>query len=173
MKTSLSNLSARLVDIGKAAAFVLISSTGLAIVTSQSAAQSLDDIALNVYKEETCGCCVGWIEHMKEHSFESTIFHPKNLNSVKAELGIKTEWQSCHTAVTEEGFLFEGHIPAKFIVAFLAEPPANALGLAVPGMPIGGPGMEMGDRFTPYDILLMKKDGSSEIFASIKSKADQ
>ena len=84
MKTSLSNLSARLVDIGKATTFVLISSTGLAIVASQSAAQSLDDIALNVYKEETCGCCVGWIKHMKEHSFESTIFHPKNLNSVKA-----------------------------------------------------------------------------------------
>ncbi len=173
MKPTLSSLLTRLVTTGKAAAFILISTAGLAIITNHSAAQSLDGIALNVYKEETCGCCVGWIEHMKEHSFESSIFHPKNLNSVKAELGIKTEWQSCHTAVTKEGFLFEGHIPAKFITAFLAEPPANSLGLAVPGMPIGGPGMEMGDRFTPYDILLMMKDGSSEIFASIKSKADQ
>ncbi len=136
-------------------------------------AQSLDDIVLNVYKEVTCGCCNGWIEHMDEHGYSSNIFHPANLNAVKAELGIKPEWQSCHTAVTKEGFLFEGHVPEKYITQFLAAPPQGALGLAVPGMPIGAPGMEMGNRFMPYDILLMKKDGSSEVFASIKSAEDQ
>lgn len=136
-------------------------------------AQSLDDIVLNVYKDVTCGCCNGWIEHMDERGYTSNIFHPANLNAVKAELGIRPEWQSCHTAVTKEGFLFEGHVPEKYIAQFLAAPPDGALGLAVPGMPIGAPGMEMGNRFTPYDIILMKKDGSSEVFASIKSKDDQ
>lgn len=136
-------------------------------------AQSIEDVTLNVYKEETCGCCVGWIDHMDERGYASTIFHPRDLNGVKEELGIKPEWQSCHTAVTEAGFLFEGHIPEKFIAQFLAAPPAGALGLAVPGMPIGGPGMEIGDQFTPYDVLLINKDGTSSVFASVKSKADQ
>lgn len=136
-------------------------------------AQSIDDVTLDVYKSETCGCCEGWIDHMTANGYESTIFHPRDLNAVKAELGLKPEWQSCHTAVTEQGYLFEGHIPEKFVAQFLANPPANALGLAVPGMPIGGPGMEMGDRFTPYDILLLFKDGSSKVFAKIESPDQQ
>lgn len=136
-------------------------------------AQSIDDITLNVYKEPTCGCCVGWIEHMDDNGYASTVHHPSNLGAVKAELGLKPEWVSCHTAVTDEGFVFEGHIPEKFIDQFLANPPQGALGLAVPGMPIGGPGMEMGDQFTPYDILLINKDGSSSVFASIKSIEEQ
>ena len=138
-----------------------------------SGAQSIDDITLNVYKEPTCGCCVGWIEHMDENGYASTVHHPRNLGAVKAELGLQPEWVSCHTAVTDEGFVFEGHIPEKFIDQFLANPPKGALGLAVPGMPIGGPGMEMGDQFTPYDILLINKDGSSSVFASIKSIEEQ
>ncbi len=146
----------------------------LVILFSPTAsAQSIDDVVINVYKSESCGCCVGWIEHMDAHNYHSTIFHPSDLDAVKQELGIKPEWASCHTAVTQEGYLFEGHIPAKFIDQFLANPPAGALGLTVPGMPIGGPGMEMGNRFTPYDILLMNKDGTSTVFASIKSAADQ
>ncbi len=145
----------------------------LSLAGAQASAQSLDDIVLNVYKSPTCGCCEGWIKHMDERGYSSNVFHPAKLNEMKAELGIKSVWQSCHTAVTEEGFLFEGHIPEKFIAQFLASPPDGALGLTVPGMPIGGPGMEMGDRFTPYDVLLMNKDGTSSVFASVKSKADQ
>lgn len=142
------------------------------LLAPASMAQSIDDITLNVYKEPTCGCCVGWIEHMDANGYASTVHHPSNIGAVKAELGLKPEWVSCHTAVTAEGYVFEGHIPEKFIDQFLAAPPQGALGLAVPGMPIGGPGMEMGDRFTPYDILLINKDGSHSVFASIKS-ADQ
>ena len=136
-------------------------------------AQSINDITLNVYKELTCGCCVGWIEHMDERGYSSNVHHPRDIGKVKAELGLKPEWTSCHTAVTQEGFIFEGHIPEKFIAQFLAAPPDGAMGLAVPGMPIGGPGMEMGNRFTPYDILLINKDGSHSVFASIKSAAEQ
>ncbi|MFN3164704.1 MAG: DUF411 domain-containing protein [Pseudohongiellaceae bacterium] len=143
------------------------------LIAPLSSAQSIEDITLNVYKSETCGCCQGWIDHMTDHGYESKVFHPSDLNAVKAELGLKPEWQSCHTAVSRDGYLFEGHIPEKFIARFLASPPSGALGLAVPGMPIGGPGMEMGNRFTPYDILLIKKDGSSEVYASIANAAEQ
>jgi hypothetical protein len=128
---------------------------------------------LNVYKEVTCGCCVGWIQHMDERGYSSNVFHPTDIQAVKDDLGLKPKWHSCHTAVTKEGYIFEGHIPEKFIAQFLVAPPQGALGLAVPGMPIGGPGMEIGNRFTPYDILLIKKDGSHEVFASIDSADKQ
>ena len=141
--------------------------------TPSAAAQSIDDITLNVYKEITCGCCVGWIEHMDEHGYQSTVSHPANINQVKLDLGLQPQFHSCHTAVTASGYIFEGHIPEKYIDMFLADPPENAMGLAVPGMPIGGPGMEIGDRFTPYKILLLRRDGYAEVFAEINSKADQ
>ena len=136
-------------------------------------AQSIKAVTLNVYKEPTCGCCSGWIEHMDDKGYTSNVHHPRNISLVKAELGLKAEWTSCHTAVTTEGFIFEGHIPEKFIAQFLASPPEGAIGLAVPGMPIGGPGMEMGNRFTPYDILLINKDGSHTVFASINTVSGQ
>jgi len=143
------------------------------IIAPATGAQSIDDVTLNVYKEPTCGCCEGWIAHMGENGYSSIIHHPQNIGIVKAELGLRPEWVSCHTAVNEDGYVFEGHIPEKFIDQFLAAPPAGALGLAVPGMPIGGPGMEMGDRFTPYDILLINKNGTHSVFASIKSADEQ
>jgi len=142
-----------------------------------SAESALNQLASNtswdVYKSETCGCCVNWIEHMNAHGFDSKIHHPADLNAVKAELGVLPQWQSCHTAVTTEGYLFEGHIPAKYIQQFLSNPPADALGLAVPGMPLGSPGMEVGNQFNPYNVLQMNKDGSSKIYASITSPDQQ
>lgn len=144
-----------------------------ALIAPTAISQSIDDVTLNVYKADSCTCCVGWIKHMDDHGFASKVIHPKDLNGVKEELGVKREWQSCHTAVTEDGYVFEGHVPSKFIAQFLASPPANALGLAVPGMPMGTPGMEMGARFSPYDIILMKKDGSSEIYAEIRAIDEQ
>lgn len=143
------------------------------VAAGPALSQSLADVTLNVFKDENCGCCVGWIDHMQESGFASKINHPRDLNGVKEELGVLPKWQSCHTAVTQGGYVFEGHIPAKYIEQFLANPPAGALGLAVPGMPLGSPGMEMGERFTPYDIILMNKDGSSSVFAHVPSAAAQ
>jgi hypothetical protein len=145
----------------------------LLVAAGSALSQSLTDATLNVYKDENCGCCVGWIDHMQEAGFASKINHPRDLNGVKEDLGVLPKWQSCHTAVTKGGYVFEGHIPAKYIEQFLASPPEGALGLAVPGMPLGSPGMEMGGRFTPYDIVLMNKDGSSSVFAHVPSAAAQ
>lgn len=145
----------------------------LLVAAGSALSQSLTDTTLNVFKDENCGCCVGWIDHMQEAGFASKINHPRDLNGVKEDLGVLPKWQSCHTAVTKGGYVFEGHIPAKYIEQFLASPPEGALGLAVPGMPLGSPGMEMGGRFTPYDIVLMNKDGSSSVFAHVPSAAAQ
>lgn len=151
----------------------LVFSVALAAAASQSSAQSLDDVVLNVHKETTCGCCNGWVDHVNERGFTSVINHPENIAAVKEELGVLPKWQSCHTAVSPEGFLFEGHVPAKYITQFLSAPPSDALGLAAPGMPMGSPGMDFGDAFTPYDIILMMKDGSSKVFAKVETKAEQ
>ena len=134
----------------------------LLVAAGPALSQSLADATLDVFKDENCGCCVGWVDHMQEAGFASKINHPRDLNGVKEELGVLPKWQSCHTAVTKGGYVLEGHIPAKYIEQFRASPPEGALGLAVPGMPLGSPGMEMGGRFTPYDIVLMNKDGSSD-----------
>ena len=128
---------------------------------------------LTVLKSPTCGCCVKWMEHLHDNGFSTAVEEPENLEQQKAQLGIGPRYRSCHTAVSAQGFVFEGHVPSKFIHAFLAAPPEGSIGLSVPGMPVGSPGMEVGDRFMPYQILLLQKDGSTEIFAEINSALDQ
>ncbi len=130
-------------------------------------------IAMDLYKSPTCGCCGKWAEHAEDRGFSLTTHHPADLNKVKLERGVAASYQSCHTAVSAEGFVFEGHIPARFIQQFLAAPPADAIGLAVPAMPAGSPGMEMGDRFTPYQVLLLKRDGSAAVFAEVNTPLEQ
>ena len=125
----------------------LLFCAAIALTGTGLSAQSLDDITLDVYKLETCGCCVGWIEHMDQRGFASKIIHPRDMNGVKEDSGVLPKWQSCHTAVTKEGFVFEGHIPAKYISRFLESPPPNALGLAGTGYAHGRPGNGNGRPF--------------------------
>ena len=129
--------------------------------------QTTDKISLKVYKSRTCGCCQLWIDHAESFGFETSAHHPDNLNKLKADNGIAYRYQSCHTAISNDGYVFEGHIPASLIDRFLENPPHDALGLAVPGMPVGSPGMEMGERFEEYDVLLLNKDGSSTVYQHI------
>ncbi|MEH6492482.1 DUF411 domain-containing protein [Halopseudomonas sp.] len=128
---------------------------------------------LQVFKSPTCGCCEGWIEHADQAGFSTEAQHPADLAGLKTEYGIAPQYRSCHTAVSADGYVFEGHVPARYVQAFLAEPPEQAIGLAVPGMPVGSPGMEMGDDFMPYAVMLLKRDGGAEVYAQIDSPADQ
>lgn len=130
-------------------------------------------IQMNVFKSPTCGCCGEWVEHIEERGFATTSNHPKDLAGLKKELGIAPEYQSCHTGVTNNGYVFEGHIPAHLIKQFLASPPKDAIGLAVPGMPMGSPGMEMGDHFSAYDVLLLNKDGTTKVYAKVDNADSQ
>ena len=117
---------------------------------------------VTVYKSPTCGCCVAWVEHLQEHGFPVETVDVGDPQGVKAEYGIPAELQSCHTAVVD-GYVVEGHVPAADVKRLLAEQP-EAGGLAVPGMPIGSPGMEQGDTVQPYDVLLID-DGQASVFA--------
>jgi len=130
-------------------------------------------IPIDVYKDPSCGCCANWIDQMTERNFQSTIHHPRDLNAIKLQQGFVPQLQSCHTAVTAQGYAFEGHVPPKLVSQFLQNPPANARGLAVPGMPMGSPGMEMGGRFQPYDVIQLNTDGSTRVYAEIRNAADQ
>ena len=126
------------------------------------------DFELLVHKTPTCGCCKMWVKHIEENGFIAQIRDHTNLNSIKETYDIKPEYRSCHTSVSSNGYIFEGHIPAKFIEQFLSEEHPNAIGLSVPGMPLGSPGMEFEGRFMPYDVLILFKDGTSKVYAEVR-----
>lgn len=124
-----------------------------------------------VYKDPQCGCCSKWIEHMESAGFKPEPKDTQDLSGIKREFGLKPDQQSCHTGVWSSGdkrYVFEGHIPASLVQRFLDAPPQNARGLLVPGMPVGSPGMEYGDQRMPYEVLLLKNDGSTEVYARIE-----
>ena len=118
---------------------------------------------LSVTKAPWCGCCNAWIDHMKAAGYDVDVHEMDDLSALKVRLGIAPKHQSCHTGEIE-GYVIEGHVPAADVERLLAERP-DAIGLSVPGMPVGSPGMEMGDRKDAYDVLLIKKDGSTEVFS--------
>ena len=128
---------------------------------------------LEVYKSPTCSCCEKWLEHVDQHGFSSKAYNQTDLAAFKSNKGIAPQYRSCHTAVSKDGYVFEGHVPAKFIHQFLAKPPKNAIGLSVPAMPIGTPGMEVGNKFMPYQVILLKADGSYDIYAELNNYQEQ
>ena len=154
------------------ATFVFFSAF-FALSSAAVAETGAETIHLDVYKSPTCGCCSLWMDHMAEHGFTSTPHHPDALGALKNELGVPLRYGSCHTGVTKDGYVFEGHVPARYVRQFLANPPEGALGLAVPAMPLGSPGMEYQNKFMPYDVLLLGKDGSVDVYASVESYEQQ
>ena len=120
--------------------------------------------AVEVWKDPSCGCCNDWIAHMREHDFDVTA-HDVGGNAVRARLGLPRRYASCHTALVE-GYVVEGHVAAAEVRRLLHERP-DALGLAVPGMPVGSPGMDgpvYGGRQDTYETLLVLRDGRSRVF---------
>jgi hypothetical protein len=121
---------------------------------------------VEVWKSPTCGCCKDWVAHLEAHGFVVKVSDVGN-TGMRGRLGVPAALGSCHTALVG-GYAIEGHVPARDIQRLLAERP-SAVGLAVPGMPIGSPGMdgpEYGSRRDRYDVLLLRKDGSTAVFAS-------
>ena len=128
---------------------------------------------LTVYKDPNCDCCGKWIDHMNQAGFVTEAIVMDDLKPIKEKYGIKPDFRSCHTAVSKDGYVFEGHVPAKLVKQFLSQPRTDAIGLSVPAMVVGSPGMEMGEKFMPYQVLLLKKDGSSEVYAKINQASEQ
>ena len=123
-------------------------------------------VLVEVWKDPNCGCCKDWVQHLQDNGFAVKVNDTGN-NAMRAKLGIPPKLGSCHTALVG-GYAVEGHVPAKDIQRLLKDKPA-AVGLTVPGMPVGSPGMDgkiYGDRRDPYDVLLVLKDGGTRVFAS-------
>ena len=122
--------------------------------------------SIEVWKSATCECCGAWVKHLEANGFTVKVnaAEPSALASLKRQAGIGDKLASCHTAMID-GYVIEGHVPGTDIKRLIAERP-EAIGLTVPGMPVGSPGMEQGAEFEPYDVLLIKKDGTTETFAS-------
>lgn len=118
---------------------------------------------MTVFKSPTCGCCNAWIDHIRAAGIEVTAENSNDMGAVKQRLNVPQDMWSCHTGVID-GYVIEGHVPATDVARIIAEKP-DALGLAVPGMPVGSPGMEMGDRRDPYTVWLMS-DEQPEAYAS-------
>ena len=121
---------------------------------------------VEMWKDPSCGCCQDWVEHMQANGFTFTV-HETGNTGARSRLGMPQKLGSCHTAVVG-GYVLEGHVPASDVRKLLQQKP-RALGLAVPGMPVGSPGMDgavYGDRRDPYDVLLVARDGSTKVFSS-------
>ena len=118
---------------------------------------------LTVYKDPSCGCCTQWVKHMSSNGFVVTVRDVSNMDEVKATMGVPKSLQSCHTAVLGK-YVFEGHVPADVVKKFVASNPTT-LGLAVPGMPAGSPGMETGGAADHYDVVEFDRTGKTRVFA--------
>ena len=127
---------------------------------------------IEVWKAPTCGCCKDWVRHLEANGFRTQVNESGN-SAMRARLGIDMQFGSCHTALAGR-YALEGHVPAREIHRLLREAPPRAIGLAVPGMPIGSPGMdgpEYGSRNDPFDVLLLHAGGKATVYASYNRKA--
>ena len=118
---------------------------------------------MTVFKDPNCGCCNAWIDHMRKHAFKVSSRDTSDVAAVKKTGRVPSRLVSCHTAFVG-GYVIEGHVPAADVQRLLKEKPKVA-GIAVGGMPVGSPGMEMGDRVDRYDVVAFTRDGRTSVFA--------
>lgn len=145
-------------------AFVGLITAGTAILATGRASADPRP-AIMVWKDPNCGCCTGWVEHLRSNGFTATVIETANVQAIKVERGVPAELASCHTAEIA-GYTIEGHVPARAILRLIAEKP-SARGLAVPGMPIGSLGMEGGTwrLTTSSSSARVRRRGSSVTLA--------
>ena len=119
---------------------------------------------VEVFKNPNCGCCGAWVDHLKQAGFQVRVTEVSDTAMVRKQHGLAVKFGSCHTAIVA-GYVIEGHVPAKDIKRLLASR-ITALGLAVPGMPVGSPGMEVDGQQDAYQVLLIDKQGRDRVFTS-------
>jgi len=155
--------------------FLTISLTALMVLfVGCSAGPSSPDIAtltqvaqaseITVFRSPTCGCCGKWVEHMKTFGFQVQDNITEDMDAIEQQYGVPDKLRSCHTAIAN-GYVIEGHIPAEDVARLLNEKP-DISGIAVPGMPVGSPGMESGDYVEPYEVLSFTDSGEMAVFAA-------
>ncbi|MFN6995743.1 MAG: DUF411 domain-containing protein, partial [Aquincola tertiaricarbonis] len=136
---------------------VLCALAGAAVLPAAWAKAGMPSV--QVFKDPNCGCCGAWVQHLEKAGFQVKVTEVTDTAAARSRLGMPSKFGGCHSA-TVEGYVIEGHVPAAEIQQLLLKRPA-ALGLAVPGMPVGSPGMEMGPRVDPYDVLLIDRQGGA------------
>jgi hypothetical protein len=121
-------------------------------------------VKVTVFKDPGCGCCNEWVEHLRKHAFDVVAKDTSDVAAVKRAARVPEQLHSCHTAFVN-GYVVEGHVPAADIQRMLTERPKIA-GIATPGMPVGSPGMEIGNRKDRYVVVAFTRDGTTKVFAS-------
>ena len=144
---------------------LLSQSLSLVYAVSVSSEKSLNNEII-VYRSPTCGCCSKWLTHLKQHNFKVIDNVTENMDAIKVQYGVNAKLASCHTAIIN-GRVIEGHVPAKDIQKLL-NTPNNFKGLSVPGMVVGSPGMEMGDKKVPYDVIAFDEKGNTTTYQSYR-----
>ncbi|MCU1729733.1 DUF411 domain-containing protein [Pseudomonas sp. 7P_10.2_Bac1] len=127
-----------------------------------SFAHAADQLTMDVHRDANCGCCKAWISHLQANGIQVIDHVEDDMSRVKQELGVQPRLASCHTGVINGKFV-EGHVPAEQVIALSKR--NDLKGIAVPGMPIGSPGMEMGDRKDAYQVIGLRNDGRDEVVA--------
>lgn len=134
----------------------------LSLLLLAGAAQAAEPLTVDVYRDPNCGCCTAWIDHLQSHGFTVNDHIERDMSAVKQRLGVPPRLASCHTGVIDGQFV-EGHVPASEILALRQRP--ELLGAAVPGMPVGSPGMEMGARHDAYQVIGLERGGAERVLA--------
>ncbi|MNZ34402.1 hypothetical protein D3C78_517760 [compost metagenome] len=137
-----------------------LAALGALFISTQALAAEL--IPIDVHRDANCSCCTAWISHLQDNGFKVTDHVEPDMSEVKQRLGVAPRLASCHTGVINGKFV-EGHVPAEQVLALAKRD--DLLGMAVPGMPTGSPGMEMGDRVDAYQVIGLTKNGTDEVIA--------
>ena len=119
---------------------------------------------ITVYKDPTCGCCTKWVAHLRSAGLQPDVHDRSDMDALKDSLGVPTALRSCHTALAGR-YVIEGHVPAADVKRLLAAAPKGIIGVAVPDMPAGAPGMEVPGRADRYDVIAFAADGTTKLFA--------
>lgn len=147
-----------------------IAATLLCMVLGAAGALADEWPPMSVSKTPTCGCCTKWVEHVQASGITVSVREMSSTSGARATAGVPWKLGSCHTAVIGD-YWVEGHVPAEVIQRLLSEAPADIAGLAVPGMPIGSPGME-GPNPQTYDVLAVSRTGEVEVYATVAGAAE-
>jgi hypothetical protein len=136
----------------------------LVVGALRPARESTAPIRLTVYKDPSCGCCTKWVDHLRAAGLQPAVQDRSDMDALKESLGVPVALRSCHTALAGR-YVIEGHVPAGDLRRLILTAPKGIVGLAVPQMPVGSPGMESGGRVDRYDVIAFAADGSTKLFA--------
>ena len=163
-----------MVQIALVVGTAFFTAMALGILGSNASASNLRPIAtvpeVIVYRSPECSCCGGWITHLKAHGFKLRDFATTDIEAVKQKYNVPDELASCHTAIVA-GYIIEGHVPAADIKRLLTEQSDKVAGLSVSQMPVGTPGMELGDHKDPFSVFSFNRNGIVAVFSDYPSSS--